>query len=59
MFAMRDLAPQLADVLGSRDDEVWLVRPDGHVAAVLPDPRPADLSRCLDRMLARLGAMAG
>lgn len=58
-FAMRDLAPDLADVLDSRDDEAWLVRPDGHVAAVLQDPRPADLSRCLDRMLARLGAMTG
>ena len=59
VFRMRELAPALPDILGSRDDEAWLVRPDGHVAAVLHDPRSAELSRCLDRMLGRLGAMTG
>ena len=53
VFAIPQLAPELPDVLGSREDEVWLVRPDAHVAAVLRDPHPAELSRCLDRMLAR------
>jgi 3-(3-hydroxy-phenyl)propionate hydroxylase len=47
------LAPGLAAVFGARPDEAWVVRPDAHVAAVLDDPQPIDLRRCLDRLLCR------
>jgi 3-(3-hydroxy-phenyl)propionate hydroxylase len=35
--------------LGSRPGESWLIRPDGHIAAVLPDPAavPAAAVRAL------------
>lgn len=52
-YRLSGLAPQLPDVLGARPDEAWLVRPDAHVAAVLHDPVPSDLARCLDRLLCR------
>ncbi len=36
----------VAEVLGARDGEVWVVRPDAHVAAVVPpDDVPAALAR--------------
>jgi hypothetical protein len=54
-YRLSALAPQLAGVLGARPDEAWLVRPDAHVAAVLHDPVPGDLARCLDRLLCRDG----
>ncbi|MGZ4447485.1 MAG: FAD-dependent monooxygenase [Nocardioides sp.] len=34
--AMAGLSPELAPLLGARPGEAWLVRPDAHVAAVLP-----------------------
>ena len=39
----------LRDSLGARPGELWLVRPDAHVAAILRDPAhvPAALRRCL------------
>jgi pentachlorophenol monooxygenase/3-(3-hydroxy-phenyl)propionate hydroxylase len=35
--------------LAARPDEVWIVRPDAHVAAVLPAPTLVDLTTVLDR----------
>ena len=52
-YRLSELAPQLPGALGARRDEAWLVRPDAHVAAVLHDPVPADVTRCLDRLLCR------
>jgi 3-(3-hydroxy-phenyl)propionate hydroxylase len=45
---MADLSPQLPPLLRSRADEVWLVRPDAHIAAVTgSDGLPAALDRML------------
>lgn len=38
---MTSLDPDLPGLLGAGPDEVWLVRPDAHVAAVLPGPATA------------------
>lgn len=50
---LRDLdgSPALGAALGACPDEVWVVRPDGHVAAVLTDVDdvPAALARALAR----------
>jgi pentachlorophenol monooxygenase/3-(3-hydroxy-phenyl)propionate hydroxylase len=51
--ALDVLSPEvdLAEALGSRPGEVWVVRPDAHVAAVVPAGRPADLRAALERAL--------
>jgi pentachlorophenol monooxygenase/3-(3-hydroxy-phenyl)propionate hydroxylase len=41
----------LAAAMDARPGEVWLIRPDGHVAAVLPDPGGAELTRAVHRAL--------
>ncbi len=48
---MADLDPSgaLAEILGARPGEIWLLRPDAHVAAVLTDP--ADLAAALGRIV--------
>jgi 3-(3-hydroxy-phenyl)propionate hydroxylase len=38
--------------LGARPDELWIIRPDAHVAAVLADPDPAAVSTALRRAAA-------
>ncbi|MBA0126636.1 FAD-dependent monooxygenase [Haloechinothrix sp. YIM 98757] len=35
--------------LGARADEVWVIRPDAHTAAVLTEPRHADVAAALGR----------
>ena len=40
-----------ATVLGARAREAWLIRPDGHVAAVLTDPTPGAVSAAVRRVL--------
>jgi 3-(3-hydroxy-phenyl)propionate hydroxylase len=42
----------LAAALAARDDEVWVVRPDAHVAAVLHHPSPPDVRAALLRAVA-------
>ena len=42
----------LAELLDAQPDEVWLVRPDAHVAAVLAAPDAARVRQAVDRMLA-------
>ena len=58
---MEVLSPDLARLLGAKPDEVWVVRPDGYVAAVLVDPEAADVNAAIDRALARttVSAAAG
>jgi pentachlorophenol monooxygenase/3-(3-hydroxy-phenyl)propionate hydroxylase len=41
----------LAATLGARADEAWVLRPDGHVAAVVPDP--TGVGPAISRTLAR------
>jgi 3-(3-hydroxy-phenyl)propionate hydroxylase len=48
-FAFAELSPALAGVVGAEATEIWVVRPDAHVAAVLRDPSPVELTRALDR----------
>jgi delta 1-pyrroline-5-carboxylate dehydrogenase len=45
-----DVANVLRTALRARDDEIWLVRPDAHLAACLR--RPADLAKATLRALA-------
>jgi 3-(3-hydroxy-phenyl)propionate hydroxylase len=42
----------LATVLAAHPDELWIIRPDAHVAAVLHDPQPAAVATALRRALA-------
>jgi pentachlorophenol monooxygenase/3-(3-hydroxy-phenyl)propionate hydroxylase len=44
-----------AAVLGAHAGEAWLVRPDGHVAAVLTDPSPRSVGAAVRRVLALKG----
>ncbi|MGQ0577192.1 MAG: FAD-dependent monooxygenase [Pseudonocardia sp.] len=50
---LADLDPDgsLAALLRARPGEVWVVRPDAHVAAVLSNPRPADVDAAVRRAL--------
>jgi 3-(3-hydroxy-phenyl)propionate hydroxylase len=50
---LRDLDPSglLRGALGARLDEIWVLRPDAHIAAVLE--RPADVAAAVARLLAR------
>jgi 3-(3-hydroxy-phenyl)propionate hydroxylase len=52
-LAELDLDPA---VLGARPREAWLIRPDGHVAAVLTDPTPQSVRTAV---LRTLGAASG
>jgi hypothetical protein len=42
----------LRSALGARPDEVWIVRPDAHVAAVLHGADASNVDRALRRSLA-------
>ncbi|MGW4421417.1 FAD-dependent monooxygenase [Streptosporangium sp. NPDC004631] len=54
VHAIRDLGGGvLSGALRSRPGEAWLIRPDGHVAAVLWQPDAAALAGVVDRVLAR------
>lgn len=46
-----DVEGALAEAFGMREGEVWLTRPDGHVAAVLPTPRPDEVAGAVRRAL--------
>jgi 3-(3-hydroxy-phenyl)propionate hydroxylase len=50
-FADLDATPVLREALGARADELWVLRPDAHVAAVLTDP--AAVAGAVARLLAR------
>jgi pentachlorophenol monooxygenase/3-(3-hydroxy-phenyl)propionate hydroxylase len=47
-----DVAGELSEALSARSGEVWVVRPDAHVAAVLEDPRADHVASTLARALA-------
>ncbi|AXB43371.1 FAD-dependent monooxygenase [Amycolatopsis albispora] len=43
----------LTTALGAKPGEVWVVRPDAHVAAVLTEPSPAEIEAALARAAGR------
>ncbi len=47
----------LADgnLLGARPQEAWLIRPDGHLAAILPNPTPSSIRVSITRLLGTQG----
>ena len=47
-----DLHAEVDTMLGMRPDEVWLVRPDAHVAAVVPGGSVQEVAHALRRLLA-------
>ena len=49
---MRELGNDVADLLGARPDEAWVVRPDAHVAAVVAPAQRRPLETALRRLLA-------
>jgi pentachlorophenol monooxygenase/3-(3-hydroxy-phenyl)propionate hydroxylase len=42
----------LTAALDARPGEVWIIRPDAHIAAVLVTPDPTDITAALDRAVA-------
>jgi 3-(3-hydroxy-phenyl)propionate hydroxylase len=46
-----DAGSTLREALGARPEEIWVLRPDAHVAAVLS--HPADVAPAVNRLLAR------
>ncbi|MEX0428773.1 FAD-dependent monooxygenase [Nocardioides sp. DS6] len=55
---LRDLHADAPGVLGLRPDEVWVVRPDAHLAATLPVGDPAAIRCAIDRVLGVAGSPA-
>ncbi|SHM71483.1 FAD-dependent monooxygenase [Cryptosporangium aurantiacum] len=51
-----DAGPTLREALGARPDEIWIVRPDAHIAAVVTTA--AELNTALGRLLAHEEAYA-
>ena len=52
VHAMRDLASDLPELLGAQNGEVWVLRPDAHIAAVLLSPDVDTIRSAIDRTLA-------
>jgi pentachlorophenol monooxygenase/3-(3-hydroxy-phenyl)propionate hydroxylase len=54
VLALADLDPDgsIHTMLSARPGEAWLIRPDGHIAAVLTDPTPAAVAAAVRRCLA-------
>ncbi len=50
---MADLADDLVDLLGTRPGEVWVVRPDAYVSAIIPGHQAAALAAALRRTVAK------
>jgi 3-(3-hydroxy-phenyl)propionate hydroxylase len=52
--ALRTLTPdgRLAAMLGAQPGEAWVIRPDGHIAAVVPGADRAILAGAIRRVLA-------
>lgn len=50
-WRMADLAVGLADMLGARPDEAWLLRPDAHVAAVVDGTTTEPTAQAVRRLL--------
>ncbi|GEL18153.1 FAD-dependent monooxygenase [Pseudonocardia asaccharolytica] len=59
VLAMSDIDPAgaVSEALRARPGEVWVIRPDAHVAAVLGAPATAAVTAALDRALGRTAVM--
>ena len=51
VHGFEDLSPDLLGLVQARADEVWVVRPDAHVAAVLRRPSPQQVTAAFSRLL--------
>ncbi|MGH3682703.1 MAG: hypothetical protein ACRDT2_20925, partial [Natronosporangium sp.] len=53
VHALPELDPDgtVRTMLATRPGEAWLIRPDGHIAAVLTDPGPAAVTAAVHRVL--------
>jgi pentachlorophenol monooxygenase/3-(3-hydroxy-phenyl)propionate hydroxylase len=58
-MSILDSTGRLGRTLQARDGEVWLLRPDAHIAAVLERPGPAEVAAALSRCLAIEASQAG
>jgi pentachlorophenol monooxygenase/3-(3-hydroxy-phenyl)propionate hydroxylase len=54
VLALPEIDPDgaLTAALAARPGEVWIIRPDAHIAAVLALPDPTDITAALDRAVA-------
>jgi hypothetical protein len=50
-----EIVPIPIDMLGAQPGDVWIVRPDGHIAAVVPVAARAILAGAIRRVLALPG----
>ena len=50
VFRAGDLGGEVAGRTGIRDDEVWVVRPDGHLAATLTSPHAIAVNAAITRV---------
>lgn len=50
-LAAIDVTGRLSEAIAARPREVWVIRPDAHIAAVLDNPGPDALARALARAL--------
>ncbi|WP_433324690.1 FAD-dependent monooxygenase [Spirillospora sp. CA-294931] len=50
-----DPSGELAATLGIRAGEAWVVRPDAHLAAILPDPEPETVTAAVHTALGVIG----
>lgn len=55
VLAAADADGSLTGALGMRAGEVWVVRPDAHVAATLADAGPGDVAAAIRRLLGHTG----
>ncbi len=51
-----DITGELAAALSPEPGEVWILRPDAHIAAVLPEPTTEEIATALRRALGRVAA---
>lgn len=53
IYKLRDieLGSPVLDVLGARPDEVWIIRPDAHIAAITKLPLPTKLDEIIGPLL--------
>jgi pentachlorophenol monooxygenase/3-(3-hydroxy-phenyl)propionate hydroxylase len=50
---MSDIDPTggVTEAFAAKPTELWLLRPDAHVAAVLTQPRPTDITAAIRRAM--------